>query len=367
MDIVFGSDVDVLFGCGFIESSEGGGISDCGSDIPGAGGYASVTIGASSVSLHTESGTYINACAIASASAGAGAVVSYACLPGSGDIVVSVDVVFDRSFPVGSDGYFGESIPPDCLDSGPRNLSAYLIYTNDTDFVGHALIEGSCSEKAVNVEFDPVTACYRFNGVQTTPATGGAFAPVVRSFRFRDVEFDLSGDGRFNAADAEAAVALAATDPAALAVAIPALDTDGDGDVDLAEAEVVQDLLDLCFDAGIAGDLNNDGFVDCADKALLGPNPGDSVDFLNEPGYVVQADVDLDGDVDVFDWHALQPLFFSRADLNRDGLLNFFDSNLFFSYFGAGDLRADFAAPFGQLNIQDIFAFQNTFGEGPCD
>jgi hypothetical protein len=52
------------------------------------------------------------------------------------------------------------------------------------------------------------------------------------------------------------------------------------------------------------------------------------------------------------------------ADINGDGLLNFFDLAAYVGLFNAGDPAADLAAPFGTLNFFDIAAYISTFNAG---
>ena len=52
------------------------------------------------------------------------------------------------------------------------------------------------------------------------------------------------------------------------------------------------------------------------------------------------------------------------ADLNNDGVLDFFDVSAFISAYSAQDPAADFAAPFGEFNFFDVSAFINAFNSG---
>lgn len=52
------------------------------------------------------------------------------------------------------------------------------------------------------------------------------------------------------------------------------------------------------------------------------------------------------------------------ADLNGDGMLNFFDISAYITLFNDGDAAADFAAPFGTLNFFDISAYIGAFNAG---
>ena len=52
------------------------------------------------------------------------------------------------------------------------------------------------------------------------------------------------------------------------------------------------------------------------------------------------------------------------ADFNRDGNVNTQDFIEFLNAFTTGNLRTDFAPPFGQLNTQDVLVYLNTFVDG---
>lgn len=52
------------------------------------------------------------------------------------------------------------------------------------------------------------------------------------------------------------------------------------------------------------------------------------------------------------------------ADLNADGLLNFFDLTTYIALYNANDPRADLAAPFGVLNFFDLTAYIALYNAG---
>ncbi len=52
------------------------------------------------------------------------------------------------------------------------------------------------------------------------------------------------------------------------------------------------------------------------------------------------------------------------ADMNGDGVLNFFDVSVFMGLFNAQDPRADLAAPFGVWNFFDVSAFIGAYNGG---
>ena len=52
------------------------------------------------------------------------------------------------------------------------------------------------------------------------------------------------------------------------------------------------------------------------------------------------------------------------ADLNNDGLLNFFDLATYLDLYNSGDPAADIAAPFGVLNFFDLAAYLDSYNAG---
>jgi hypothetical protein len=52
------------------------------------------------------------------------------------------------------------------------------------------------------------------------------------------------------------------------------------------------------------------------------------------------------------------------ADVNGDGLVNFFDLAAFIDLYNAGDPAADIAPPFGVINFFDLAAFLDLYNAG---
>ena len=52
------------------------------------------------------------------------------------------------------------------------------------------------------------------------------------------------------------------------------------------------------------------------------------------------------------------------ADINKDGLLNFFDVSGFIAAYNAQDPAADLAAPFGTFNFFDVSAYISLYNAG---
>jgi len=133
-------------------------------------------------------------------------------------------------------------------------------------------------------------------------------------------------------------------------------DIDGDGDTDILIAD----------EYGAVTVHLNDGAASF--------DPAVRYSTLDGLHAVAAADLDLDGRLDVAMVHETEDVIaalFNRAcpscpaDLNADGDLNVFDFVAFQTAFGAGDPAADCDAD-GELNVFDFVCFQGLFADG-CD
>jgi hypothetical protein len=136
-------------------------------------------------------------------------------------------------------------------------------------------------------------------------------------------------------------------------------------------------------------DCNNDAFPD-----VLGANEadGDALNVLINPGAgalslrasppvpglspegVAAGDLDGDGDADAIVCNFLSDdvrVYLNRcagrncpADLNGDGLLNFFDVSAYIAAYNAGSPSADLASPAGSFNFFDVSAFISLYNAG---
>ncbi|MGJ8637162.1 MAG: hypothetical protein ACSHX5_09990 [Phycisphaerales bacterium] len=125
-------------------------------------------------------------------------------------------------------------------------------------------------------------------------------------------------------------------------------DMNGDLVVDASDVvEIVEGILDSSM-----GDFDLDGDVDADDRAII-------VAFTGEGMFYSEGDIDCDGDVDGDDLAAWDALNGSDcpADLNEDGLLDFFDISFFLS--NSVDFNEDTV-----FDFFDISAFLGAYGAG---
>lgn len=136
-------------------------------------------------------------------------------------------------------------------------------------------------------------------------------------FAFEDSTFDVDANGRFNALDITALTALISTTNPDV---IRDFDQDNDADIDAADVAVLQGYVDADLDSGLFGDFNRDGVVswrDCGGYGGFGYT-------LDDAGYVITLDFDLDGDTDSSDEAAFAAAV-ANPDLNGDNNLDGFD------------------------------------------
>jgi hypothetical protein len=122
----------------------------------------------------------------------------------------------------------------------------------------------------------------------------------------------------------------------------------------------------------VKGDQNSDELLTLADRLMVrqaiaqldgGPHDGDgivngSVQIINFGPNFSSFDVNGDGTID-----ALDSIWYCKADVNDDLVLNVADFTAFLNYFGTGHPRADINGD-GVLNISDFSAFLAAFGQG---
>ena len=113
------------------------------------------------------------------------------------------------------------------------------------------------------------------------------------------------------------------------------------------------------IDSALHYDVNADGSVDYYDRLELG---GALNSALGNAGYTLRADLDRDLDVDAADADILEALS-CMADLNADGLHNFFDVSVFTGWLNTGDLNADLTGD-GLLNFFDLSVFLEMYNVG---
>lgn len=138
----------------------------------------------------------------------------------------------------------------------------------------------------------------------------------------------------------------------------------------------------------IIDDLTGDGFVELVSipsgfsfglHVGTGPWSFTEITATNYPfpgvcSAMIAVDVDSDGRKDLIIASSVENAFMTfrntgkclpcPADLNTDGILNFFDLAAYLALFSAGDPAADLAAPFGVLNFFDLGEYLARFNAG---
>lgn len=203
------------------------------------------------------------------------------------------------------------------------------------------------------------------------PVSAGVVGLTITSIDGTDAGLDADCDGRFTADDVAVVVGWIGTDISTLGPAEECprnpdgtpnggadrfdLDDDGfitAGDVDLMAA-ALDGLTAIGQQAGIFGDVDRDGDLDCDD---LVASVGVWNTVLTDPDYTPALDADLDGDVDASDQDAFYALEPFRTDVNRDGAINSNDISAFLTVWSTMDPAADFDGN-GVVNSADISAF----------
>jgi len=213
------------------------------------------------------------------------------------------------------------------------------------------IIETPSGTETSNATFNTMTGEY---DVSCTVSIGtGLIELTSTAFNATEDGVDLSNDGRFNQADVVALSAIVgtsgATDPANLEL----YDYDSSGTIDTADVDILQAVLNTGVGAGVFADADGDGDVDCADRAFAPASPWNET--IGGTGYVVEFDVDLDGDLDATDEDAFNRRFGDFAA--PIGIYDLDDVDAFIAAFLAGDPLADLVVPFGVVDLDDSDAF----------
>lgn len=110
---------------------------------------------------------------------------------------------------------------------------------------------------------------------------------------------------------------------------------------------------------GERADVNEDGLVNYWDRPTLGLSLGSDVD---DAGYVPHADIDRNGVVDSSD-AAILDAFPCIGDVTGDGLVDFFDVSAFMDLYNAADPGADLNGD-GLFNYLDISTYMTMYAVG---
>lgn len=156
-----------------------------------------------------------------------------------------------------------------------------------------------------------------FNGVDWTGQAviaGGLGVNELDNigFLFDDGSMDVDGNGRFNQEDVDV-LPIGSTDLDDL----ERWDFDQSGVIDVADADVMQDLVDAGVDSGIFGDLDDDGEICLADQDAILLLEGIT---LESTEYTTRADYNLDGIINSIDLQAFDDLFRAQSDCNCNGI-----------------------------------------------
>ena len=222
-----------------------------------------------------------------------------------------------------------------------------------------------------NLTFVSGTPDY-WTGSSETELTQGDHELSFLIQNFSDETYDVNDDGRFNVLDQEELVALAGP----TTTETERWDFDDDYVIDQDDVDVLARLIDLQLDSGIFGDLNRDGEVDCEDRYIIA-NYADAT--LEDAGYHIELDFDLDGDNDSGDRN--QFLIVScpelLGDLNCDRSVDAFDVTPFTlavlvdksayesAYPNCSYMLADINQD-GYADAFDIDPFTNCYLTGSC-
>jgi hypothetical protein len=268
----------------------------------------------------------------------------------------------------------------------PVESYAILIMINSGSFLAADAPLGSGSVRwGINGDFDGSNillvggteslAGTRFHGaVQPVPPDEfinidntyglGDFSGSLSFNAVNDQSVDFNGDGRFNEADVALAQSYVGNSwPTSGYPSYLQFDDDGDGIADQSEVNRFEDLLNSGLDAGIFGDLNGNGVVNCVDFGLV--PAGAFAAELGDAAYRIQLDQDLDGEVTATE----QREFYKRVehpDFNLDGFVDFFDYDDFTAAYQAGtDMSADWNYD-GFIDFFDFDDFSAQFQSGGC-
>lgn len=234
--------------------------------------------------------------------------------------------------------------PPDCPDPADypdsigRQVIANIICLPSGPIASSLVLNGS----------DYVDICST-----STMLGSGSYSIISQSVIINDSTDDVTADGRFNQDDVDY---LTSISPTTSSTYTARFDYDGDGDVDGADIAFLQCFVDACLDARRLGDADCDNDVDCDDltAVLAQAFAGEAFDDTSTT-YKVGFDADLDGDNDATDKAIMRDVFLAVEPSNfiLDGALNFFDYSEWQGLYNAQDPRAD-------LNNDGIFNFYDT-------
>ncbi len=200
-------------------------------------------------------------------------------------------------------------------DEMPNEIFFHLRLTTCCEWVISTPQGDLTSAGVVDIDSDPTDGIHEWEFCCDSVRPRSTFS--ITAIDVPLSSWDMNGDGRFNQADVDTVAQIGVTCTGATVFdCLPTTaDLDGDGDIDAVDAALLQDYLDCGVDTGIFGDTDQDGDTDCADKAAatVFPLPSSPVIpvYAGQPGYQLELDYDLDGDLDMVDQNAFYTLFFA--------------------------------------------------------
>lgn len=191
------------------------------------------------------------------------------------------------------------------------------------DSIAASLITTDVYTKATNLNFETGTPDH-WAGSTESQLAAGEHELAVLTQSFTDKSFDVDGDGRFNILDQNELVTLLGPTTSETV----RWDFDNDDFIDQDDVDVLARLIGHELDSGIFGDLNRDGVVDCTDRYVIAEYPDAT---LEDAGYHIELDFDLDGDNDSGDRSQFLSVLCPEmlGDMNCDRSVDAFDIDAF--------------------------------------
>lgn len=209
----------------------------------------------------------------------------------------------------------------------------------------------------------PATQTTYFN------AEPGVHELKLTKLTFTDAVLDVDGSGRFNQLDVLALGGMidpnAPSDPNNPDPNTAAWDLNASGCIDEGDIAVMDWLVDLGLDSGIFADLDRNGEVDCDDLEGVDQHFGWDLD---DDGYRIQLDENLDGETDDWDRHWVYQAVL-QGDVDADGDVDIADLSALMDAYGSCDGQGAFN-PYadvdrdGCVGSADMSALLTNYGLG---
>lgn len=173
---------------------------------------------------------------------------------------------------------------------------------HESSLVTLALIYNNLGVKRIGLDEDDGV----YSGTGELCGNVGDHDIVLLEFFYDNDSFDVNRDGRFNAADVgELESLIGSTNPDLL----EQFDFNSSGDIDQEDDDVLNKLVEAGLSAGVFGDVDGDGKVECPSPGWPGPIFNSRI---GQDNYKITLDYNLDGDNDLADRAAYLGLCASR-------------------------------------------------------